>query len=164
MYYFEDVNDVSEDDISYCMYYLDVICDFRVGIVDIRVMLIDKKCSNQFTRSIPTNGLYHAQSCRNHILNTFDKPTIGKLRTKFFKYPVPPKTKEIHYKIMNDFYPSSEFLESRFGFESNECIFCKGDMETSEHLFVSCSHTHSFWKQFIDWLNRKKNCDACSGV
>lgn len=27
---------------------------------------------------------------------------------KFFKYPVSPKSKEIHYRIMIHFYPSSE--------------------------------------------------------
>ncbi len=57
---------------------------------------------------------------------------------------------------MNNFYPSTEFLRQRFGFESNECVFCKGDIETTEHLFT-CSQTQLFWKFFIDWLKRKNS-------
>lgn len=54
---------------------------------------------------------------------------------------------------MNDFYPSSEFLKLRFGFESNEYVFCKGDIETTVHLFVTCSQAQLFRKLFPDWLN-----------
>ncbi len=56
---------------------------------------------------------------------------------------------------MNNFYPSSEFL--RFGFESNECVFCKGDTETTEHLFITCSQTQLLWKFFTDWLKKKNS-------
>ncbi len=35
------------------------------------------------------------------------------------------------------------------------CVFCTDDIETAELLFISCSHTQLFWKQFMEWLNRK---------
>lgn len=58
---------------------------------------------------------------------------------------------------MNDFYPSSEFLRLRFEFESNKCVFCKSDTETTEHLFITCSQMQLFWKLFTDWLKRKNS-------
>ena len=57
---------------------------------------------------------------------------------------------------MNTFYPSSEFLRLRFGFESNLCVFFKDDIETTEHLLITCCKTQLFWKLFTDWLKSKK--------
>ena len=53
---------------------------------------------------------------------------------KFIKWPVSPKVKETHFKIIN-VYPTAAFLHKRFGFEVDPCHFCGECEETLEHVF-----------------------------
>ncbi|KAF7650888.1 hypothetical protein LDENG_00119260 [Lucifuga dentata] len=77
---------------------------------------------------------YPSLSFRNSISQFYGKDTITMLRTKYLKFPITPKAKELHFKTLNGVYPSSDFLRQRFGFETNNCIFCD-ECETTDHLF-----------------------------
>lgn len=68
--------------------------------------------------------LYPFSSKRNSILQYFSKDEVEKLRTKFLKFPIAPKLKEVHFKTLNGTYASGEFLRHRFGLDHNNCSFC----------------------------------------
>ncbi len=55
--------------------------------------------------------------------------------------------------MINDIYPCSEFLRLKFKIDINECVFCKKEVETLEHLMFSCNVTDLFWKDFKNWLS-----------
>ena len=56
---------------------------------------------------------------RNSIKHIFSKEDIYSLRSKYLKFPINPKVKEVHFKIPNGVYPSKELLIRRLGFESD---------------------------------------------
>ena len=77
------------------------------------------------------------------------------LRSMYITFPVPPKAEQVHFKIMNGIYPSKEFLRQRFNLDENVCASCKEDIETTEHLFVSCKYSNTFWDNLHFWLYPK---------
>ena len=93
-------------------------------------------------------------SFRNSITQVFSRDTIHSLRSKYLNFPITPKIKEMHFKILNGVYPSNEFLRQRFGFETNKCTFCE-DIETTDHLFFQCVFTEALWTDIHDWLHTK---------
>ena len=74
------------------------------------------------------------------------------LRTKYLKFPVPPKAKEVNFEVMSDVYPSHDFLCKRFNMDLDVCRFCKKEIETTIHLFRNCFLTQSFWFAVKNWL------------
>ncbi len=126
------------------------------GSLAIKGMLImDKKCNNHFIRSCLAENLFPGRQNRNDILHKFDQKSTNKLRTMFLKFPIPPKTKETHFKIMNDIYPSKDLLRRRFKIEDNLCTFCEKDTETTDHIFFSCNITQTFWDNIHKWMKQK---------
>nr|XP_023666313.1 uncharacterized protein LOC111843186 [Paramormyrops kingsleyae] len=109
------------------------------------------KLSNKNIRNIFNNISYPSLVYRNSIYCYFQKDTIHSLRTKYLNFPLSPKIKEIHFKILNGIYPSNECLRLRFGFDTNKCIFCD-DIETTDHLFFHCMYVEALWLDIHDWL------------
>ena len=86
------------------------------------------------------NNFHPLRSNRNAIHSLYSNPNMKKIRTRYVSYPISPKTKEVHFKILSNVYPSSELLRKRFGIDHNNCIFCDNDIETTEPLFIDCSY------------------------
>lgn len=124
------------------------------------VQFVDKKCNNKLLRSLLTATYFPAQLKRHFLLKNFTPKTISKIRTSYLSYPVSPKVKEIHFKLLNDIYPSNDFLHNRFNIGINTCTFCHSQIETVEHLFFSCAHTKLFWSTLQNWLACKTFCPA----
>jgi len=61
--------------------------------------------------------------------------SIKKSHFKFIKWPMSPKVKETHLKIIYKIYPVADFLKKRFKFEVDPCAFCELADETLEHMF-----------------------------
>uniref|UniRef100_A0A1A8EWE2 Reverse transcriptase domain-containing protein n=1 Tax=Nothobranchius korthausae TaxID=1143690 RepID=A0A1A8EWE2_9TELE len=91
---------------------------------------------------------------RNSIKQIFSIDIIYSLRSKYLKFPITPKAKEVHFRVLNDVYPSGEFLRQRCGFDTNKCAFCD-DIETSVHLFFQCIYSEALWNDIHDWLYTK---------
>lgn len=77
---------------------------------------------------------------------------MEKALSYFIKWPISPKAKETHFKIVHKIYPVSTFLNSRFKFEVEPCSFCNLSDESLEHLFFSCPFSKLFWSNVRDWL------------
>lgn len=62
---------------------------------------------------------------------------MDKAHTKCIKWPVSPKMKEIHLKIIHTckIYLLAEFLIKRFKFEVDPCTVCNESEETSSLMF-----------------------------
>merc|ERR1712074_340439 len=43
--------------------------------------------------------------------------------------------------------------------DSNLCTFCREEIETLVHLFTSCKHVKSFWKEVTSWFSRIVSMD-----
>ena len=87
----------------------------------------------------------------------YAKSTLIRIRTKYLSYPVPPKAKEVHFKILNDIYPCNDFIQNRFKMEVMSCSFCEVEAETAKHLFFECQTVNAFWKAFEEWIVGENN-------
>ena len=114
--------------------------------------LTDQKIRNVMIRQLFVQELYPYLSNRLSILQFFSKKEAENLKSKFFKFPIAPKAKEVHFKILNKVYPSSEFLRNRFNLDHNNCLFCEENIETTDHLFYECKFVDVFWNDLYDWL------------
>ena len=114
--------------------------------------LNDFRLTNFVLRNIFNREIFPNPSSRDSILNFFSKKDTQILRSKFYKFPIAPKIKENHFKILNKIYPSADFLSKRFGFEKKNCFFYNEHTETTNHLFCECMYTEAFWDDLHHWL------------
>lgn len=116
---------------------------------------LGKTIPNKSLRKSLNTQLFPTKPNKNAIIQKFSETEVKIIRTEYLTLPVNPKTKEIHFKILNGIYPSSELLRKRFNFEQNNCVFCENDIETTEHLFYHCIYTRTFWDDLWDWLSTR---------
>uniref|UniRef100_A0A1A8L6V8 Reverse transcriptase domain-containing protein n=1 Tax=Nothobranchius pienaari TaxID=704102 RepID=A0A1A8L6V8_9TELE len=119
------------------------------------------KTPNKTIRKMLDDISHPSLPFRNSIKQIFPIDNIYSLRSKYLKFPITPKAKEIHYRVLNDVYPSGEFLRQRCGFETNKCVFCD-DIETSVHLFFQCIYSEALWTDIHDWLYTKMRIEPLS--
>ncbi len=84
---------------------------------------------------------------RHYIFKDINLKEMKEMRLNYLTLPSLPKVKEFHFKIMNDIYPSKEFLKSKFDIGENSCQFCEIDIETTKHIVFDCNHSKRFWTQ-----------------
>uniref|UniRef100_A0A3B3H9P1 Reverse transcriptase domain-containing protein n=1 Tax=Oryzias latipes TaxID=8090 RepID=A0A3B3H9P1_ORYLA len=116
---------------------------------------VNSKLPNSFIRSLFVRELFPTSDKNHSMSQHYTGEEISKLRSQFIKYPIFPKYKEIHFKIMNAVYPCKELLHIRFGFPENNCSFCDTNIETLDHLFFECMYVYSFWEDFFFWCSSK---------
>ncbi len=75
--------------------------------------------------------------------------------SKFVRWPVPPKVKETHFKVVHTVHPVAEFLKRRLKCEADPCSFCHVSEESLEHLFFFCPVSKRFWSDVKDLLSLK---------
>ncbi len=73
------------------------------------VSITDINLSNTVIRNVFVNELYPLSLNKNIVFQYFSKVEVNILRTKYLKFPVAPKAKEVHFKILHGVYPSREF-------------------------------------------------------
>ncbi|MEQ2264156.1 hypothetical protein XENORESO_020969 [Xenotaenia resolanae] len=115
----------------------------------------DSRCNNTFLRSHLLHYYAPNPVRRKYILKDFKEEDIKKIRIKFMSSPVPPKAKEILFKIINNIYPSKEFLRTKFKINIGNCSFCETDNENLNHLFFDCMIVWRFWFEFQSWIHFK---------
>ncbi len=113
-----------------------------------------KKCNNKLITISLSAKIFHDYDRRViwHGSDSVTSDTLVKAHSKFLKWPVLPKVKETHFKVINKIYPVADFLKKRFGYEVDKCSFCGNDDETLEHLFFLCPTSHSFWCDIKSWI------------
>lgn len=66
----------------------------------------------------------------HNIIHHYNKKQC-EIRSKYILFPIAPKCKDVHFKIINVNY----CLTSDAGNSNVACLFCKAKIETVEHLF-----------------------------
>lgn len=110
------------------------------------------KLPNRNIRCLFTKVLFPYISNPNSISLNFSQDEKRKIRKNYLKLPIPPKAKEVHFKIFSGVYPSKDFLTKRFGFDDNCCSFCEENIESTDHLFFECIFSKCFWDDVHYWL------------
>ena len=72
-----------------------------------------------------------------------------------FVVTIETKIRKLQYKIVNNIVFTNEKLLRLKMIDSPLCVFCKGEVESLEHLLFSCEVTKMFWRAFCTWLNVK---------
>ncbi|XP_019434768.1 PREDICTED: uncharacterized protein LOC109341331 [Lupinus angustifolius] len=62
---------------------------------------------------------------------------------------IPPSKSFTLWRLINNRMPSNENLQARGCVLASKCNLCKVQVESSKHLFLSCSFATAIW----DWLN-----------
>lgn len=114
------------------------------------VHLLDIKSTNKFIRECLREEFHPVRPIRN--TTSFTESQLVSLRTKYLKFPIPPKAKEVHFKTINNIYPSKELLHHRFNIDLELCVFCKKEIDATVHIFSDCLGTQSFWVAVKNWL------------
>ena len=70
-----------------------------------------------------------------------------------FVVTIETKIREFHYKILNNIVFTNEKLFRLKMVDSPLCVFCKGEVESLEHLRFFCE---MFWRAFYTWLAQCK--------
>lgn len=120
-----------------------------------QISVKDKKCNNKYINKIFKRRLFHDFDRNAKLRHCNDKLTSAYI--KFMKWPIPPKIKEMQFKILNGYYPAAAILRKRFRFEVEPCVFCSLEDETMEHLFYFCPVTKVFWQEILNWMKIKMN-------
>ncbi len=103
------------------------------------------KCTNRIIPSILLKDFYPNAVQRACVLKDFQaKEVKKKKKLRYIPLALPPKVKEISFKILHSIYPTNDFLRQKLNFGPNNCGFCEKETETLEHLFfnvVMCAHS-----------------------
>lgn len=116
----------------------------------------DSRFTNKVIRNILINEICPNPVKRNYILKEFESMEVKAIRKKYISLPLSPKVKEVHFKIINEVYPTNEFLRRKFNLDVNACTFCESDIESLDHLFFYCESVHSFWSDMWSWLQSRR--------
>ena len=69
-----------------------------------------------------------------------------------FVVTIETKIREFQYKILNNIVFTNEKLFRLKMIDSSLYVFCKGEVESLEHLLFFCEVTKMFWRAFCTWL------------
>ena len=75
---------------------------------------LEKNIPNKTLRKCLDYQTFPIKPNKNSIIQKFSAEDVKKIWTKYLKLPLSPKTKEIHFKILNEIYPSNEILRKIF--------------------------------------------------
>lgn len=115
--------------------------------------LFHNKCNNKFISDALKSRLFFGYNRGLCVqVPNMDTLSIEKTHFNFIKWPISPKVKETHFKIIYKIYPVAEFLRRRFKFDVDPCVFCEEADETLEHMFFFCPVSNSFWSEIHNWL------------
>lgn len=121
--------------------------------------LLDKKCNNKFISAVFKSRSFndYHRGLYSDTSQSLSLSTLEKAHSNYIKWPIPPKVKETHFKLINKIYPTAEFLRQRFKFEVDPCAFCNESEESLDHMFLLCPVSQTFWREIRDWLSLKMN-------
>ena len=116
--------------------------------------------SEQYTLNSLKNNILSPSSAKDRYLPQIrfastTSLTFKKRNGKTYCLPktvnVDHKTKELQYKILNNYLNTNARLKRIKILDDDLCSFCNEEAETLEHLFLSCAHVRKFWNEFLGW-------------
>ena len=61
--------------------------------------------------------------------------------------------KWFQYKVIHNILPTKQFLHKIGYLDSPMCSLCKKDVETLDHLFLTCEHASRIWTDLETWMH-----------
>ncbi|GJY83743.1 reverse transcriptase domain-containing protein [Tanacetum coccineum] len=102
-------------------------------------------------RYLVTVCLYSVKSMRNHITSMSNH--IDSHPTRWNKL-LPIKVNILTWRVMNRRIPTRTNLDRRgIDLDSVRCPLCDEDLESEDHIFVSCEIASGIWKDILHWWN-----------
>ena len=78
-----------------------------------------------------------------------------------YKYLLTNKVREVSFKLIHRYYPTSHYL-LRFKKDiCTDCSVCEAHPETVLHLFWNCDHADTFWKDMTRFIIDNIDPDFC---
>ena len=122
----------------------------RIGNVN----LLDKKCNGKLISRVfkqTVFGDFNSYSLQDNIEASLKKQALS----FYMSYPVLPKVKETHFKIVSGIYPASDFLHKRFEFAVDPCTLQRPKLFNIYFLNVPmslCSGPKSIIGYLWNWI------------
>lgn len=76
-------------------------------------------------------------------IKQFKADEVKIIRRRYISFSLPPKAKEVIFKILNEIYPANKFFRLRFNFD---VIKCESASECLEHMLFHCESV-----QLLEW-------------
>jgi len=107
-------------------------------------IFLSQKALINFPRKIHLSNLYNRPiddvSCWEEIFSCVSLATLE------------PILRELHYKILHNYFPCNSLLQKMKIKQSDTCDLCKTNTETTTHLFWYCPVAQQFWSNWKGWL------------
>ena len=117
-----------------------------------RICLSGKKINNRTVRALLLKEKVSTPNAVSYWNNLFTNLIWKNIWSLPYKYYITNKIKEVSLKLIHRIYPSNLFMQ-RYKKDINErCSFCKQAPEDLQHLFWSCPHLQSFWKNVSTFI------------
>ncbi|XP_051733560.1 uncharacterized protein LOC127503598 [Ctenopharyngodon idella] len=116
------------------------------------ISIYDKKCNNKHIRQVFQKRDQIRPRGRSHWAALIDNINWRKAWLLAYKYCIPNKTKEVHFKILHKIYLVNSTISKYVDIPST-CSFCGHEDETLIHLFYSCELVQKFWSNLYSHLN-----------
>uniref|UniRef100_A0A8C2C6C1 Reverse transcriptase domain-containing protein n=1 Tax=Cyprinus carpio TaxID=7962 RepID=A0A8C2C6C1_CYPCA len=123
------------------------------------VSLLSKDCNNKYIRQLFQSRNSISPKGKFFWGSKIDNIKWRKTWLLPYKYCIPNKVKEVHFKILHNIYPCNAFL-SKFCDVADICTFCKKESEDICHLFFSCNVSSLFWKDLSFYCFSKINVNG----
>lgn len=91
----------------------------------------------------------HVVSYWNAFVTDINWKKVWTIPNKFF---LTNKVKEVSFKILHKYYPTNHYMTKFKRDIDVNCSFCGSHPETVQHLFWTCLHSTSFWKDFCKFI------------
>ena len=70
---------------------------------------------------------------------------LAKDNTQEVSFLLPPKVKQVNFKIFNEIHSTHKFLRLRSDFDVKNCVFCESAIESLEHVLIQCESVQHSW-------------------
>ncbi|KAK9050814.1 hypothetical protein SSX86_030213, partial [Deinandra increscens subsp. villosa] len=95
------------------------------------------------------NGVFSVRSAKELLYKSYNSIHLQTINWKVW---VPLKCRIMVWRTIRDRLPTCVELAKRgVQLQSDSCIFCQSDQESSLHLFTACIYAHEVWNRLVDW-------------
>ena len=111
-------------------------------------ILLNKKCSKVLYDMINSNNIIPKAiqkwntELTPHLENNISTKELFKV---CFKTTMDTQVQWLQYRIIHKFIPTKCYLKKINVISDNLCSFCKGDVETIQHMFLYCPNILTLW-------------------
>ncbi|KAF1867299.1 hypothetical protein Lal_00049728 [Lupinus albus] len=125
---------------------------------DLKQVVLSKDKSDYWEWRHEKSKQYSVKSAYKLIcLSVQHSSLISQHSSSLWKSKAPPKVITFVWRLFQDRIPTKDALISRgislFNGGGNLCSFCNDHLESTHHLFSTCTFTYHIWQSMYKWLD-----------